>query len=179
MDFLTLKALHIIFIVTWFAGLFYIVRLFIYHTEAQNNEQLDERAKSVLCFQFKIMEKRLWYGITTPSFLLTLACGTLLLSKNWAHYITQPWMYLKLSLLAGLIVYHWYCGRIFNKLQKNEIPHSSLFLRFFNEIATVFLVCIVFTALFKNTLSPLKALLGLIVFSALLVLGIWIYRKNR
>jgi putative membrane protein len=175
MDFNTLKALHFIFIVTWFAGLFYIVRLFIYHTEAKKNK----KDYSILSAQFKVMQKRLWYGITYPSFFFTLILGSSLLSKNIDYYLDQDWIYLKLIFVLGLVAYHLYCGQIFKQLQKDVFKHSATFLRIWNEIATVFLVCIVFIAIFKNTLHWLWGLLGLLIFSGILMLGIYIYKKIR
>jgi putative membrane protein len=175
MDFNTLKAIHLIFIVTWFAGLFYIVRLFIYHTEAKKNT----KDYNILSAQFKLMQKRLWYGITYPSLFLTLILGSSLLSKNMDYYLNQPWIYLKLIFVLGLVSYHLYCGQIFKQLQNDVFKHSTTFLRIWNEVATVFLVCIIFIAIFKNTLDWLWALLGLLVFSGILMLGIYVYKKIR
>jgi len=104
MDFFYLKALHIIFVVTWFAGLFYIVRLFIYHVEAEDE---NETAKAILQKQYKLMSKRLWYGITWPSAVLTAFFAGWLLVTNFAYYLTQSWMHVKLTFVLALYIYHF------------------------------------------------------------------------
>lgn len=176
MDYFYLKALHIIFIVTWFAGLFYIVRLFIYHVEAEDE---DDNAKAILQKQYKIMSKRLWYGITWPSAILTLVFATWLLSTNFAHYIRQPWMHIKLTFVVALYLYHFACQRIFSQLQKNEIKYSSFKLRIWNEVATVLLFAIVFLVVLKNEIGWFWGVVGLLLFSILLMIGIKWYKKNR
>jgi putative membrane protein len=175
MDYLYIKALHIIFIVTWFAGLFYIVRLFIYHTEA--NDYASPR-KSILQEQYKIMEKRLWYGITWPSMILTIIFGSWLLYEL-PFYIYQPFFIVKLCFVFGLILYHLKCHNIFRQLQRDEINLTSFKLRIWNEVATVFLVAIVFLIVLKSNTGFVKGMLGLIVFTALLLLGIKFYKKKR
>ncbi|MDQ3046504.1 MAG: CopD family protein [Bacteroidota bacterium] len=173
--FLYLKALHIIFIVTWFAGLFYIVRLFIYHTEAELKQ---EPEKSILQNQFKIMEKRLWYGIAWPSMILTLVFGGWML---WLvpDFLSQGYFILKLCFVGALIVYHVYCHEIFRQVQLNEIRHTSLRLRIFNEIATVLLFAIVFLIVLKSNSGLIWGMLGLIIFTATLLVAIRIYKKRR
>lgn len=145
---LLFKALHLIFVITWFAGLFYIVRLFIYHTES---EQQPEPEKSILQNQYRLMESRLWYAITVPSMVLTLISGFSLVYLY--NYWLQPWMLLKFALVGGLIVYHVSCGVLLGQLKKGVFKHSSLKLRFFNEIATVLLVAVVFVIVFKDALD--------------------------
>ena len=122
MDYFYLKALHIIFVVTWFAGLFYIVRLFIYHVEAEDETP---EAKAILQKQYKLMSRRLWYGITWPSAILTAIFATWLLITNFTFYLSQPWMHIKLVFVAALYFYHFACHRIFSQLQKNQIKYSS------------------------------------------------------
>ena len=107
MDFNTLKALHIIFVVSWFAGLFYIVRLFIYHTEAQNRQG---EAKKILSDQFEIMEKRLWWIITTPAMILSIIFGAWMLLLIPA-YLEANWMHAKLGFVMLLLIYHFVCQR--------------------------------------------------------------------
>jgi len=175
MSFLYLKALHIIFIVTWFAGLFYIVRLFIYHTEA--NEKA-EPEKTILINQFKIMEKRLWYGITWPSAILTLIFGTSLL-HNFIPLNDHPWLIVKLVFVSALFLYHLSCGAIFKQLRNDQIKYTSNQLRLWNEVATIILFAVVFLVELKNILSMGHGLLGLILFSFLIMLGIRIYKKVR
>lgn len=169
------KALHIIFIVTWFAGLFYIIRLFIYHTEA---EQKAEPEKSILQAQYKLMEKRLWYGITWPSMILTLIFGGCLV---WIlpYLLSEGYFILKLCFVGGLILYHFQSHMIFKQLQKGIVKSTSFKLRLWNEIATVFLVAIVFLIELESSTSFVWGMLGLIIFSATLILAIQIYKKNR
>ncbi len=176
MDYSTIKALHIIFIVTWFAGLFYIIRLFIYHTEA--NAITDNTKKQILIEQYKIMEKRLWYGITWPSAIITLIFAAMLLIKH-PEWLTQGWMHIKLTFVAALYGYHFYTHYLFKQLQQGKYPLSGFKLRIFNEIATVILVAVVFLVVLKNTISWIWGIAGIIVFAVLLMLAIRIYKKIR
>ena len=148
MSYLYLKALHIIFVVTWFAGLFYIVRLFIYHTEAFERPKNEQE---VLIDQFKIMEKRLWYGITWPSCILTIVFGGSLLN-NWLPISDHPWLISKLVMVVLLFLYHLLCGNILKQLQKGKSPYTSMQLRILNEVSTIFLVGSVI--LTKGSLTP-------------------------
>lgn len=173
MNFLYVKALHIIFVVTWFAGLFYIVRLFIYFAEASEKP---EPEKSILQQQFALMQKRLWYGITWPSAVVTLIMGGSILYL----YGTIPlWLQIKLAFVALLYGYHFYCHAIFKQQQAGIIKYSSLQLRIVNEVATIFLVSIVFLVVLKNAVDMLWGLLGLVVFTMLLLLAIRLYKKIR
>jgi putative membrane protein len=175
MDYLYVKALHIIFMVTWFAGLFYIVRLFIYHTEA---EEKAEPEKSILQAQFKIMERRLWNGITWPSMILTLVFGTWLVYLN-PGILSNAFFILKLCFVGGLILYHFHNHTIYRQLQAGMIRSTSNKLRIWNELATVFLVAIVFLIVVRSNSGLVWGLLGLVVLSVTLFLAIRIYRKNR
>ena len=174
MPILYLKALHLIFVVTWFAGLFYIVRLFIYHVEAQSRSE-DER--NILQTQYKLMEKRLWYGITWPSMIGTLVFG-LWLAHDMAAF-SNPWLHVKLALVGGLVLYHLYCGKIFKQLANDEFELTANFLRIWNEVATLFLVSIVFLAVLKNTVSWVFGVGGFVGFALLLFLAIRIYKGVR
>ena len=165
MTYLVFKALHLIGIVCWFAGLFYIVRFFIYHTEA--NEELQPK-RDILKSQFAIMERRLWLGITVPSMVITAVTGSWLLTY---HSIAQtPWLHLKFALLAGLFAYHFHCGWIRKKLAADIITLSARQLRAYNEVATFLLVGIVFTAVSKSVSVGLWSLVGCAVVFAGLVL---------
>jgi putative membrane protein len=167
------KALHIIFVVTWFSGLFYIVRLFVYKAEA--NEK-PEPERSILLKQFSIMQKRLWYGITWPSAILTLLFGT------WMGilYGSLPtWLLIKLFFVAGLFVYHLSLHSIFGQQQKGNFKWTSQQLRLWNELATVFLLCIVMLAVVKQLLSVAWAIGVLVVFVVLLLAAIKIYKRFR
>lgn len=173
---LYLKALHIIFVVTWFAGLFYIPRLFIYHVEAQKK---DEPEKSILSTQFKIMAKRLWYGITWPSAILTYIFGFWLSYETFILTSGKAWFLLKLAFVFGLTLYHLQCGIIYNQLQKKIFKWSALKLRFWNEVATLFLFAIVFTVVLKEQGNFWWGIIGLLIFSGLLTFAIFIYKKRR
>lgn len=175
MDFLYVKALHIIFVVTWFAGLFYIVRLFIYDTEAEKKPEPD---KSILQKQYRIMQKRLWYGITWPSMILTLIFGGWLL---WLvpSYLSQGYFILKLCFVSGLILYHLRCHVYFLQLKNGEVSSTSFKLRIWNELATIFLVAIVFLIVLKSNTGFVWGMLGLIIIGVTLFLAIRMYKKNR
>jgi putative membrane protein len=123
-DINTLKALHIIFVVSWFAGLFYIVRLFIYHTEAQQKPAIE---KEILSKQFIEMEKKLWWIITTPAMILTFVFGTWMIALNHEYYLNAPWMHVKLGFVGLLLIYHFVCQKILNDLRYNKFPN------FYNE----------------------------------------------
>lgn len=174
MTYLYLKALHIIFVVTWFAGLFYMVRLFIYATEASEKE---ENERNILLNQLMLMQHRLWYIISWPSAILTLFLGTWLavVSGFW----TMPWFHLKILFVFGLFLYHIICQKIHLQMKKGIFKYSSTQLRIWNEVATLFLFAIVFIVVLKSTLSWLWGVIGLILIGILLMLGIKIYKKLR
>lgn len=167
--------LHIIFVVTWFAGLFYIVRLFIYHTEA---EKKPEPEKNILQAQYKIMERRLWYGITWPSAVLTYVFGFSLLYTRYGMNI-PAWLLVKLCFVFGLTIYHIQNHVLLRKLQKDKITWTSGQLRMWNELATVFLVAIVFIVTLKDTVSYLWGIIGILLFGFALWGAIAIYKKAR
>ena len=166
------KALHIIFVVTWFAGLFYIVRLFVYQTEANDK---GEPERSILTSHLKVWSKRLWYGITWPSAFLATTFG-LLLMPPW---LGQNWLNIKLILVAGLWGYHHIIHFRFKELQKDIYKYSGQKLRVFNEIATIFLVSIVFLVTLKNVLSLVWGLIGLAIFVVVLLVAIRVYKNWR
>lgn len=178
--YLYLKALHIIFIVTWFAGLFYFPRLLIYNTEA--NEKPVE-VKEVLQQQFAIMMKRLWYGITWPSAILTLIFGIIVMLKaNWDKFIFEPagkWLLIKLIFVVFLYVYHFTLQKVFKDQLKGIFRYSSQQLRAWNEVATVFLIAIVMLATVKQSISFVWGLIGLVLLIALLMAAIRIYKMMR
>jgi putative membrane protein len=177
MDFQYLRALHIVFIVSWFAALFYIVRLFIYATEAQRRE---EPARGILTAQLQLMQRRLWNVIGWPAMAGTYIFGSWLLAKQWEYYLSQPWMWLKLIAVLLLTVYHLRCTFILREQGRGEFRLTSLKLRLFNELATVFLVAIVFLVVVKSTSGLLWGTLGLLAFAGTLMLAVFIYRQyNR
>jgi len=168
-----IKALHIIFVVTWFSGMFYMVRLFIYNTEAGVKPS---PAKEILRDQFGIMIKRLWWGITWPSAVLTLIFG------GWMWYLlgsTPGWLLVKLHFVIGLFAYHLSLQYLFNQQVKGEFRFSSTKLRIWNEVATIFLVAIVMLAVVKESMSWVRGVIGLILLGIILMLAIRIYRKMR
>lgn len=172
---LTTKALHIIFVIAWFAGLFYIPRLFIYHVEAQEKPEAERFALSQ---QFKIMTSRLWFIITWPAMILTVITAAALL---WIvpAYLSMPWMHVKLSFVGLLILYHFSLHWLYRKQQRNKFPMTSTQLRFYNELATVLLFAIIFTVVFKTTFSWFYGAGGLLLLGVVLSLGIMLYKKSR
>jgi len=171
--YLYVKALHIIFIVTWFSGLFYIVRLFIYNAEA---EEKPEAEKKILRAQFAMMTRRLWYGITWPSAILTLIFGP------WMFYLLYAlpsWLMVKLCFVVGLYGYHLLLHRIFKQQMRGVFTWTSQQLRILNEVATIFLVAIVMLAVVKESLSAVWAITGLILFIIILMSAIRIYKMVR
>ncbi len=175
MDFLYLKSLHIIFVITWFAGLFYIVRLFIYHAEAEKKPSPE---KEILQNQYKIMSKRLWYIITWPSAILASFFAFWMLFKNPA-FLQMKWMMIKLSFVLLLYVYHGTCHKIFKELQNDIVKYSSMKLRIWNEVATIILFSIVFLVVLKNAINWIWGVVGIVLFSFLLMFGIKLYKKIR
>ena len=171
--YLYIKALHIVFIVTWFAGMFYIVRLFVYNAEAAQKSEPD---KSILQAQLNLMSKRLWFGITWPSAVLTLIFGP------WMWYMLgalPDWLIVKLAFVIGLYAYHWSLHVIYRQQAKGIFKYSSQQLRIWNEVATIFLVAIVMLAVVKQSLSWVWGLTGLILFVVLLMSAIRLYKLMR
>lgn len=175
MTFLYLKAVHIIFIVTWFAGLFYMPRLFVYIIEAHEKP---EPEKSILLKQLKKMSSGLWLGITWPSAIITLVMGTTML-VNQPIWLQYGFMHIKLTLVFFLYMYHFSLHYLFQQLKKDVVKFSSTQMRFWNEVATLFLISIVFLIVLKNALSIVWGLAGLLVVTVLIIMGIRIYKKYR
>lgn len=175
-----IKALHIIFIVTWFAGMFYIVRLYIYNTEANSKQ---EPEKSILQKQLNSMIKRLWFGITWPSAILTLIFGPwVMLNGNWDKLLMQAsgrWLLIKLIFVVLLYVYHFTLHSIYKQQATGIFKYSSQQLRIWNEVATIFLVPIIMLATVKSSMSWLWGLVGLIGFVVVLMSAIKIYKALR
>lgn len=176
MDFLYIKALHIVFVVCWFAALFYIVRLFVYTTEAQSKE---EPAKKILTEQLLIMQKKLWFIIGWPSLFGTFIFGWWMIFQNFSYYMMQPWMWLKLIFVGLLFFYHLGCHMIYKNQKEGKFKQSSFKLRLFNEIGTVLLVAIVFLVVVKSTGSLVWSMIGLFLFAGLLMLFVNLYKKMR
>lgn len=176
MDFATIKALHIIFVVSWFAGLFYIVRLFVYHVEAQEKDEIERK---ILSNQFEIMEKRLWWIITTPAMILTVVFGTWMIILNQEYYLTQPWMHIKLTFVVVLLVYHFVCQKIMYDFHKGSFKWKSNGLRVWNEVATLGLVAVVFLVTLKNELDWIKGTIGFFAVAIGLMILIKLYKRLR
>lgn len=170
-----IKSLHLIFVITWFAGLFYQPRLFIYHIEASKKESPE---KEILEKQLKLMARRLWNIITWPSAILatTFAVWLLILMPSW---LSQSWMLIKLGFVLLLILYHFKTHQMFLQLQKDVINYSSVFMRLWNEGATLFLFAIVFLAILKSSIHWVFAFGGIIGLIVFLALGIKLYKKYR
>jgi putative membrane protein len=175
MTYLHFKALHIIFVVSWFAGLFYMPRLFVYHTEAKDKPETE---RNILFMQFTKMEKLLWNAIMTPACWLTIIFGSILiyLTPSW---LDQEWMQLKLLFVAGLLAYHFFTGKILHELRNGHFRFTSFQLRLFNEIATIFLFSIVFLVVLKNTVDWLWGVLGLVIFAVLMMTAVRIVKRVR
>lgn len=134
---LWIKAFHVVFVITWFAGLFYLPRLFVYHSMATDGVSID---------RFKIMERKLFYGIMTPSALLALALGAWL----WVGYgFNGTWLHLKLALVMVLVAYHAYCGKLLLDFKRDRNRHGHVFYRWLNELPVVVLIAVVVLAVVK------------------------------
>ena len=168
-------SIHIIFVVCWMAGLFYMVRLFIYHTEAQ---QKPEHNRKILSDQFELMERKLWYIIAVPSMFLVLAAGItmLILMPVW---LQQPWMHVKLVFVAGLIIYHYICQFKMKEMRKGVFKWTSTQLRIWNEVATIFLFAIVFLVVLKSAVNWIYGVIGLILFTLIIMSAVKIYKYFR
>lgn len=170
-----IKSLHLIFVITWFAGLFYIVRLFVYQIEA-NEKPSPER--EILLNQYKIMTYRLWYIITWPSAVLAtiFALWLLHLMPEW---LQMPWMQVKLGFVVLLFAYHFKCHQIYKQLQNDIFKHSSNFMRLWNEGATIILFAVVFLVILKNAINWIYGVIGIVLFSVLIMLGFKFYKRIR
>ena len=156
------------------AGLFYMVRLFIYHTEAQAKPEPD---RTILSKQFEIMESKLWWIIATPSMYLVIAAGiSMLCMANW---LTQPWMHVKLTFVLGLVIYHFICQHKMKQMRNGVFKWTSTQLRLWNELATILLFAIVFLVVLKSALNWIFGVIGIIAFSVILMMAVKIYKRFR
>lgn len=170
-----IKSLHIIFVITWFAGLFYIPRLFIYFIEASEKPNPD---KKILMDQFSVMMNRLWFIITWPSSILAILFGLwmIVLVPNW---LFENWMIAKLVFVAALVGYQLKTHFILKELQLGVVKYSSDFMRIWNEITSVILVSIVFLVVLKNNVNWLKFTIGTILFVLIVLILIKFYKRMR
>lgn len=170
-----IKALHLIFVITWFAGLFYIPRLFIYHIEAAEKPSPE---KEILTSQFKIMAKRLWFIITWPSAIMATLFAVWLLILM-PGFLQQPWMHVKLGFVLLLIAYHVKTHFIFKQLQKDQITWTSNKMRLWNEISTLILFAVVFLVIVRDAVNWIYGVIGILLLAVLLMLGVKIYKRSR
>jgi len=169
------KAIHIVFVVSWFAGLFYLPRLFIYHTEATARPAAEA---AVLAQQFAIMERLLWRVIMVPAMLLTVGSGLFMLhlERAWLQF---GWMHVKLGFVGVLLIYHVLCGRLRVELAAGTYRLTSFQLRLWNEVATILLVAIVFLVVLKNAFDWVWGVLGIAAFAILIMAAVRVARRLR
>jgi putative membrane protein len=175
MEYYYIKSFHLIFVITWFAGLFYIPRLFVYQIEAFHKPSPD---KEILGKQLKLMAKRLWFIITWPSAILAtiFAIWLLILQPAW---LEQGWMHVKIVFVILLIIYHLKTHQYFNQLQNDVVKKTSSFMRIWNEGATFILFAVVFLVILKSSLDWIYGVVGMIVLGVLIMLGFNIYKRIR
>lgn len=170
-----IKALHLIFVITWFAGLFYIPRLFVYQIEAA---QKPSPEKEILGKQLKMMTMRLWFIITWPSAILAtiFAIVLLVLQPIW---LQQSWMHVKLGFVVLLFAYHFKCHLIFKQLQNDVVKWTSNQMRLWNEGSTIILFSVIFIVMVRDALNWIYGLIGLILLMVILMMGYKIYKRYR
>lgn len=173
--YLYILSLHIIFVVCWMAGLFYIVRLFIYHTEANDRP---ENERIILQNQFITMEHKLWYIITVPAMVLAVLAGLTMVATR-PGLLYAPWLQVKLTFVIFLLIYHFICQRIMKRMKKGIFKLGSTQLRLWNELATILLVAIVFTVVLKSAVDWLYGLAGLVIFAVVLMIAVKLYKNYR
>ncbi|PTX64178.1 putative membrane protein [Kordia periserrulae] len=170
-----IKALHLIFIVTWFAGLFYIPRLFVYQIEAFHKPSPE---KEILGKQLKLMAKRLWFIITWPSAILATLFAIILLVLN-SSLLQLGWMHVKLAFVVLLFLYHLKTHQMYKQLQKDEVRYTSNFMRLWNEGATFILFAVIFLVILKNSINWIFGVIGIVILGILLMLGFKVYKRIR
>ncbi len=170
-----IKAFHLIFVITWFAGLFYIPRLFVYQIEAFHKPSPD---KEILGKQLKLMAKRLWYIITWPSAILATFFAIWLLVLQ-PILLTEPWMIVKLGFVVLLILYQLKTHQYYKQLQRDEVKKSSSYMRIWNEGATFILFAVVFLIVLKSALNWIFGIIGMIALGVLIILGFKVYKNIR
>lgn len=170
-----IKSLHLIFVITWFAGLFYIPRLFVYQIEAFHKPSPE---KEILGKQLKLMANRLWTIITWPSAILAVgfAIWLIILLPSW---LEQSWMHVKLGFVLLLIIYHFKTHQYYKQLQRDEVKKTSNFMRLWNEGATFILFSVVFLAILKNSFNWIFGVVGILILGILIMLGFKIYKNLR
>ena len=172
-----LKALHLIAMVAWFAGLFYLVRLFVYHREAFDREEGERR---VLTAQYHVMERRLYKIICNPAMMATWTFGLVMIFMQGMDWLAlNPWLHVKITLVLLLTIYHLYCKRVIKRLAKADSPATSYGFRLFNEVPTLFLVAIIILAVYKNMTNFGYTFGGIIILALILYLIVRVYKNSR
>ena len=168
-------AIHIVFVISWMAGLFYILSLFIYHTEAQDKP---EPEKSILTAQFVKMEATLWKIIATPAMIISLFAGVSMLYLN-PDLLKADWMHVKLAFVVALLIYHFICQGVVKQLKHGVYKMSSFKLRLFRELATVFMIAIVFAVKLKDAVNWIYGLVGIMGIALIIMFAVKIYKHYR
>lgn len=168
-------AVHIVFVISWMAGLFYILSLFIYHTEA--NEK-PEPEKSILIKQFTKMEATLWKIIATPAMIISLLAGVSMLTLH-PGLLQADWMHVKLGFVVGLLIYHFICQNMVKQLKNNQFKMTSFQLRLWRELATIFMIAIVFVVILKNALNWIYGLIGIMGIAMAIMIAVKLYKNYR
>jgi len=168
-------AVHIVFVISWMAGLFYILSLFIYHTEA--NEK-PEPEKSILLKQFVKMEATLWKIICAPAMIIAVLAGASMLTLN-PDLLRTDWMQVKLGFVVGLLIYHFICQNIVKQLKNNRFKLSSFQLRLWRELATIFMIAIVFVVILKNAINWIYGLIGIMGVAMAIMIAVKLYKNYR
>lgn len=171
------KAIHIVGFVSWFAGMFFLVRLFVYHVEAFDKPQPD---RDILVKQFNQIEWRVYKIILTPAMIITWVCGLVMLHLHGMDWFkVNSWMHVKLLLLVLLSGYHGWTKRVIKKLEAGERPYTSFQFRLWNELPTLFLLSIVLLAVYRNTVNFLYTFSGVLVFAGLIFMLARAYKNRR
>jgi putative membrane protein len=173
--YLYILSLHIIFVVCWMAVLFYIVRLFVYHQEANDRPDIE---RDILQRQYIIMEKRLWNIITVPAMVLTVLAGLAMIAIR-PGLLYAPWLHVKLAFVVLLLIYHFMCQRIMKRMRKGIFKLSSTQFRLWNELPTLLLVAIVFTVVLKSAIDWLYGIAGLLALGIVLMIAVKLYKSYR
>ena len=177
MDYNHIKAIHIIFVTSWFAGLFYLPRLFVYHVEANAKPDLE---RDILQKEYMRMQKILFNAIMVPAMWLTVISGaTMVWWTWWDSFASHGWLHLKLGFVVGLIIYHFFCRKLILELRQNKFRFTGFQLRLFNEIATIFLFAITFLVVLKNSVDWIWGIVGLVVFAVVIMSAVRIVKSIR
>ena len=169
------KAVHIVFVISWMAGLFYILSLFIYHTEANEKE---EPERSILQKQFVKMEATLWKIIATPAMIISVSAGAGMLMLN-SGLLQMDWMWVKLAFVIGLLIYHFICQNMVKQLKNNQFKMTSFQLRLWRELATIFMIAIVFVVILKSAINWIYGLIGIMGIAMAIMIAVKLYKNYR